>query len=327
MTDPQSRLRAVLAAAIPTSTTWWGRVSERLGACIVAALLVVTQSCSINAPSPTARNSMTATTHVPAWLAGVWSREWIERAGARTSSFDVHYFQTASAFADFRIPRERAELAHSRSFADLTDRELLLLARQRGFAGTTTVAGDLATWHHEIDFQPPDSSPDIGRLERVNDLHMLEHALDSSYVESWRSTGSGDGRFLALRLEREGRLERALVIVGDHFLYVRNRQRDLPPAESLDSLIVSTRATRAQIIAYLDCEFSMGVIGKGSAGWEIQRSTLPWREGRRLELVDELALRDGLLTLLAPASDGVVFSVPVNTFSKGELEGMFVRRQ
>jgi hypothetical protein len=270
---------------------------------------------------------MTATTRVPAWLAGVWSREWIERAGTRTSSFDVHYFQTPSAFADFRIPRERAALAHAKSFADLTDRELLLLARQRGFAGTTTVAGDLATWHHEIDFQPPDSSPDIGRLERVNDARMLEHALDSSYVESWRSLGSGDGRFLALRIEREGRLERALVIVGDHFLYVRNRQRDLPPAESLDSLIASTRATRAEIIAYLDCEFSMGLVGKGSVRWEIEQSTFPWREGRRLEFVDELAVSDGSLTLLAPGAGGVVFSMPVNTFSKGELEGMFVRQQ
>ena len=300
---------------------------ERFGGCIVGALLLMTQSCSVNAPSPTARNSMTVTTRVPAWLAGVWSREWIERAGTRTSSFEVHYLQTPSAFADFRIPHERAALAHSKSFADLTEGELLLLARQRGFAGTTTVAGDLATWHHEIDFQPPDSSPDIGRLERVTDLHMLEHALDSSYVESWRSVGSGDGRFLALRIEREGRLERALVIVGDQFLYVRNRSRDLPPAESLDSLIVATRASREQIIAYLDCEFSMGLVGKGSAAWEIQRSTLPWREGHPLELVDELALTGaGSLTLLAPASRGVVFSVPTNTFSKGELEGMFVRR-
>jgi hypothetical protein len=303
-------------------------VRERFGGCIVGALLLMTQSCSVNAPPPTARNSMTVTTRVPAWLAGVWSREWIERAGARTSSFEVHYLQTPSAFADFRIPRERAALAHWKSFADLTDRELLLLARQRGFAGTTTVAGDLATWHHEIDFQPPDSSPDIGRLERVTDLHMLEHALDSSYVESWRSVGSGDGRFLALRIEREGRLERALVIVGDQFLYVRNRSRDLPPAESLDSLIVATRASREQIIGYLDCEFSMGLVGRGSAAWEIQRSTLPWREGRPLELVDELALTGaGSLTLPAPASRGVVFSVPINTFSKSELEGMFVRRQ
>jgi len=293
---------------------------------MVAVLLAMTQSCSVTAPPSPARNSMTATTRVPSWLEGVWSREWIERAGTRTSAFDVHYFQTPTAFADFRIPREREVLGHSRSFADLTDRELLLLARQRGFAGTTTVAGELATWHHEIDFQPPDSSPDIGRLERVNDLRMLDHALDSSYVESWRSIGSGDGRFLALRIERAGRLERALVIVGDQFLYVRNRQRDLPPAESLDSLIVSTRATRAQIIGYLDCEFSTGLVGKGSAAWEIRQSTLPWREGRRLELVDELALRGGSLTLLAPASHGVAFSVPINTFSKAELEGMFVRR-
>jgi hypothetical protein len=301
-------------------------VSTRLGILIASAALAVAQSCSVNTPSPSGRDSMTtATTHVPAWLTGVWSREWIDRHGTRTSAFDVHYLQTPSAFADLRIPRERATLAHSKSFADLTDPELLLLARQRGFTGTTTVAGDQATWHHEIDFQPPDSSPDIGRVERVNDAHMLEHALDGSYVESWRSTDGGDARFLALRIERGGRLERALVIVGDHFLYVRNRQRDLPAAESLDSLIATTGATRAQIIAYLDCEFSVGLVGTGSVPWEIQQSTLPWREGRHLEFVDSIAASGGAPRLLAPGARGELFSMPVNTFPKGELERMFVR--
>src|SRR5207253_1266393 len=106
------------------------------------------------------------------------------------------YLQTPGAFADVRIPRDRARSAHARSFADLSDDELLSLARQRGFAGFTTMAGALVTWHHELDFQPPDSSADIGRVERIDDSRMLEHALDSSYIESWRSLDHGAGGFL-----------------------------------------------------------------------------------------------------------------------------------
>jgi len=55
---------------------------------------------------------------------------------------------------------------------------------------------------------------------------LYEHALDSSYVESWQSVSNGDGRFLVLRIERAGRLDRTLFVAGDHFLYVRNRAKD-----------------------------------------------------------------------------------------------------
>jgi hypothetical protein len=253
----------------------------------------------------------------------MWTREWIQRAGARTSSFDVHYLQTPSAFADVRVPRDRPSFTRATSFADLTDDELRLLARQRGFTGLTSAAGALATWHHEIDFQPPDSSADVGRLERIDDAHMLEHALDGTYVESWKSVDNGAGRFLALRVERAGRLERVLLLAGDHFLYVRNREHDLPAAESLDSLIVSTRATRAQIIAYLDCEFSVGRVRGGSVRWEILHSTLPWREGHHLALVDSLTATNGSVKASMQSASAVRWSTVVNTFTTDELEVMF----
>ena len=230
--------------------------------------------------------------NLPSWLPGVWVREWIERKGARTDLFDVHYLQTPTFFGDVRLPRGRPAFSKAQSFADLTDYELLELAKQRGFTGTTTVAGALATWHHEIDFQPPDTEADIGRLERIDDSHMYEHALDSSYIESWRSIDGGEGRFLAVRVERSGRLDRVLLVVGDHFMYVRNRERDLPVAESLDSLIATTRATRAQIVEFLDCEFSAGRVRGGARPWEIQRSTLPWREGRHLDFADSVSVGD-----------------------------------
>lgn len=263
---------------------------------------------------------------LPAWLPGVWTREWIERAGARTSAFDVHYLQTSGAFADFRVPRDRPTFSHARSFADLTDDELHALARQRGFAGTTAIAGDLATWHHEIDFQPPDSSPDVGRLERLDDSHMLEHGLDGSYIESWRSVDDVNGKFLALREMRAGRLERVLLVAGDHFLYVRNRGHDLPAAESLDSLIAATKANRAQIIAFLDCELSAGRVREGSLPWEIQHSTLPWREGRHLELVDDLRVSNEIVKPSTVRAKSEQWSITVNTFGDAELESMFGAR-
>ena len=263
--------------------------------------------------------------NLPSWLPGVWAREWIERKGVRTDLFDVHYLQTPTLFGDVRLPRGRPAFSNAQSFADLTDDELLELAKQRGFAGTTTVAGALATWHHEIDFQPPDTAADIGRLERIDDAHMYEHALDSSYIESWRSIGRGEGRFLAVRVERGGRPDRVLLVAGDHFMYVRNRERDLPIAESLDSLIAANRATRAQIVEYLDCEFSVGRVRGGATPWEIQLSTLPWREGRHLDFADSVSVNDanGLVPRVVATER---WSVPINTFSRVELLALFPSR-
>jgi len=263
---------------------------------------------------------------LPSWFTGVWSREWIERKGVRTDLFDVHFLQTPSLFADVRIPRERPSFARAQSFADLSDAELLLLAKQRAFAGTTSVDGALATWHHEIDFQPSDGSADIGRLERIDDGHMLEHATDSSYVEAWRSLDSGAGRFLALRVERAGRLDRLLLIAGEHFLYARNRSVDLQQAESLDSLITTTHATRAQIISYLGCEFSTGLVRGGVVPWAIQQSTLPWREGKRLDFAAAIVV-DEAGNLVSQDASPEHWSTPVNTLTFADRRALFARRR
>ncbi|MEO6209648.1 MAG: hypothetical protein ABIQ10_05920 [Gemmatimonadaceae bacterium] len=268
---------------------------------------------------------MSATTvTLPAWLPGLWTREWIERRGVRSDAFDVHYFQTPTVFGDMRIPRDRPLFPNATSFADLTDAELLSLAKQRGFAGYTTVAGALATWHHEVDFQPPDTSADIGRIERVDDAHMLEHATDSSYTESWRTIDVGERRFLVIRVESGSRLDRLLLVAGDRFLFVRNRTRDLPPPESIDALIVATRATRAQLIEYLDCEFSTGLVRGGAGPWRIKQSTLPWRQNKRLAFADDIAIAGGTPAPRLPSIEH--WAVPVNTFSQGDLLSLFPSR-
>jgi hypothetical protein len=247
---------------------------------------------------------------LPSWLPGLWTREWIERKGVRTDTLEVHYLQTPSFFADVRFPRDRPRFPGAKSLGDLSDADLRVLARQRGFTGRTTVAGDTATWLHEIDFQPPDGEEDVGRLERIDDSHLREHALDGSYVESWRKIGEPHGRYLVLRVERAGRLDRTLIVAGDRFLYVRNRKHDLPKATSLEALIASL--PREQVMAALDCEFSTGPV----RGWQIERSTLPWLEGRRLEFAA------GLTADL----QGEQLVVPVNTFSKAELRALFPTR-
>ena len=265
----------------------------------------------------------TAAADVPSWLSGAWTREWIEQRGARSSTLDVHYLQTSSLFGDIRIPNERPKFRHTTSFADLTDQELRMLAQQEGFSGHTTIDGAIATWHHDIDFQPPDGTDDVGRLELIAHGRMFEHALDDSYVESWRSLTNGKGHFLAVRTERSGRPQRMLLVVGDYFLFVRNRTHDLPVAQSLEALIDVTTPSRARLIEYLDCEFSTGRVRKGSMPWEVQHSTLPWREGHRLKFVDEIAALLSSNRLVPQTLGEERWAIPVNTFAPAELAVLF----
>ena len=122
---------------------------------------------------------------------------------------------------------------------------------------------------------------------------------------------------------RFGRLFRGLVVGGDRFVYARNRVTELPMADSLDALIASTHATRGQIIAYLDCELSVGRVRGGSVPWTIETSTLPWREGRHLDFIDEITTRDGESALAPRKVSGEQWTVPINTLSRRELKALF----
>ena len=92
------------------------------------------------------------------------------------------------------------------------------------------MAGTVATWQHDIQFQPPDGTPDKGRLEQIPPDRMQERGLDGSYIESWRWLTDGRGRFLVIRVQHSGRLLRTLVVVGyslpPYDQLVRNLLRD-----------------------------------------------------------------------------------------------------
>jgi hypothetical protein len=252
--------------------------------------------------------------------AGTWQRDWISRhGGARDASVTVRYVQTPSMFGDVRIRGDRSALAGAASFADLSDDQLLALAKQNGFAGSTTVDGANATWHHEVDFQPSNGSTDIGRIELSGHGKMFEHALDESYVESWSALGGGDGPFLAVRVARGDRVDHVLAVAGDHFVYARARVTALPAADSISDVIARTHATRETIIGFLDCEISYG----NTRGWHIVHSTLPWQEGKRLAFIDRIGIdaRDRPVATAAEAREA--WSFPVNTFTAADLRALF----
>jgi hypothetical protein len=254
-------------------------------------------------------------------MLGIWHRQWIERAGVKSSTREVEYLQTPHVFGDVRFPTDRPQFDRVSSFADLTDGDLKALAQQQAMAGSTRVAGAVATWDHEIRYQPPNGETDTGRLDRSDAGVIYEYGLDGSYSEAWQVKRAA--RFLVVRIERSGRLERLLIVVGNRFMFVRNRAKDLPRSDSLDALITSTKATRDQIIEHLDCEFSTGSIAAGHGAWIIGKSTLPWRESGRLEWIDQIRAADFSNHMAGHDVGDEHWSVPVNTLSRHEIQSLF----
>ena len=205
------------------------------------------------------------------------------------------------------------------------NRLLPRLNRKLGVSDFNTMADTVATWHHDMQFQPPDGTEDSGRIQRLGRGRMHEHGLDGSYTEAWRLLADGGGRYLVIRTMRSGRLSQSLVVVGDQFVYARNREKDLPVAASLDTLISSTHPTRATIVEFLNFELSVGRVRGDSVSWKIEQSTLPRREGRHLEFVDTIATsaRSGLVPRNAGDQQ---WTTPLNTFSLQELEALFGRQ-
>ena len=272
-------------------------------------------------PSPTLRTA-------PPWFVGAWKREWMRpRGGTACETSIVRDLQTPSVFGSVRIALDRPAFVGANSFADLDDAQLAVLLTQRGgFAGTASFVGEnatsIATWNHEIDFQPRNGI-DAARLTQTGPTTVLEESLDGTFDELWQSVPGGDGNCLGLKITRAGRVERMLIVVGDHFVYARNRTRDLPDAPSLTELVATTHATRAQIIEMLDCELSYGLVRSGRVAWEVRLSTLPWREGRVLEFASEVVIGQAVIPRPRAPRIGEAWTVPVNTMTQEDLTAMF----
>jgi hypothetical protein len=212
-------------------------------------------------------------------LAGLWRRSLIVRAdGTRDTETWVRWLQGPSLYADLRQPAGRPDFSGVRCLRDLTMPQLDWMAAQDGFAGQLLVDDAIFEWRRDIDFQPPGPTPDRGLLERDGDV-MIEAGYHSPYIEHWRAE-SGPPPLYALRLrDSAAGCAGQIVRAGDLFSYARGRAACLPELADLRACIAGAGSVAlAQDMA--DCEISFGAVT--AAGWTIERSTLPFREGRRL---------------------------------------------
>ncbi|QBB72339.1 hypothetical protein ELE36_19290 [Pseudolysobacter antarcticus] len=268
---------------------------------------------------------------VPSWLAASWQRLWVinNNQGPPKDTVNVRNIQTPTLFGDCRIPKDRPAFPDAKSLADLTDAQLKTLYAQEGFSGYTTVDGYIITWHHEIGYQPPDGTIDIGRFEILGGRNVLEHGVQAVYLEHWWRLEQSGSDFLGVKVMRKlgdgrQRVHEILSVSGDHFIYARNRDFDLPMANSLADLIKQEKYTRKQILAVLDCEVSHGFVLGGRCPWQVQFSTLPFKENKPLDFAAQIVVdpKTGALSHRCSTPD-LSWSFPVNTLDIEDLLVLF----
>jgi len=230
----------------------------------------------------------------PGCLAGIWQRQEILLPdGTADRTTRVFWGQTHSLFVDIRVPADRPSGEGRTSFADYSIAELLQMAEQKGFAGHIEVAGNVCRWNRYIDYRPNNGRPDEGHLRLDGDTLYEEgdptSVLGSAYRETYARVSRADRRSVALRRIGSTDWKRlglrpddgVLVIIGERFFCARTRAIELPPAETLQDLVVAAGDDRALVHAYLDCEVSYGRLD-GQISWQVELSTIPFREQRRL---------------------------------------------
>jgi len=210
---------------------------------------------------------------VPPEYRGVWKRTLLRTPSTKDTTTQVFWLQTESWHADIRIPADRLRSAGKLALGDMTRDELVGLARQQGFCGTTEVDGDICRWLRRHDFQPPSGRNDIGRMVFESPDRVLEYGVEADYFEVWeRQPGSADGSFA--RGTTDGR--EFLLGAGDYRMRVRPRVSQLPASPSLS--VLASDAQDGELRDMLDFEISFGR-RTGPGPWKIGLSTIPWREG------------------------------------------------
>jgi hypothetical protein len=198
----------------------------------------------------------------------------------------VFWLQTERLHGDIRLPIGRPSF-EEHALHRLTAQQRDWLALQQGFAGVTTVEGDVCQWHRHIDYQPANGMRDIGRMRFEGRDRLIETGVDTEYLEVWERLPESSGRTASLKtmmkLPDDQEVPAYWLVAGNWFMFIRDRSISLPAAPDLQTAISSHRPDSAALAAWLDLEISFGRAQPNGYGL-IQHSTLPFREGRTVKL-------------------------------------------
>ena len=226
-------------------------------------------------------------TDVPECYVDAWRK--------RSDTERTLWLQSHRLHASLTIPLARPDFSGRQSWADFSDQELRELTHQAGVAGACIAQGDILHRRRQIDYLPRRGEPHLRRM-RCDGALLSEETLDGRESCVWERLADTPHEIVALRFQdasigqhSDDQCKGYLLVIGNYFLFVRDRLVLTQQAESLAILAEHKALDRMQLIELLDFEISFGTRPASDAPWMIQLSTLPFREGRLL--LDNAALQ------------------------------------
>ena len=225
-------------------------------------------------------------------LQGHWRRNWLRAPGVEDSTTSVHWVQSGKCCADIRVPLLRPGLdAGSLSAMDPADLAVLLSAE--GFAGHTTLIGDICTWTRSWNWRGFPCPVDAGRLWLDPAGHLIEDGVHSDYREEWQAAPGGTWTAMsAASADAKG-----LLIANDTHFLLGLGQGDAHARPDLAAALMDGTATAGDARASFASVYVMGH-WQGADG-VAELSTQPFCEGKPVLQRDQATAR---LTL--PDFDG-----------------------
>ncbi len=211
---------------------------------------------------------------VPPEYVGVWKRTLLRTPTREDMTTQVYWLQTRCWHADIRVPGNRPDTSGKSSLDELSRPDLMGLARQQGFCGTTVVDGNICRWLRRHDFQPPTGANDIGRMEFDTPDRVFEYGVEADYFEIWERLPQSKGRASAIQVADDP--VSFFLTAGDYVMYVRPRVPALAISPSLAALLESRN--NQVVRETVDFEISFGRRTTPDH-WRIELSTLPWKQG------------------------------------------------
>ncbi len=227
----------------------------------------------------------TAARPVPAWAWGCFARRSITYAsGQEDRASRAVRLQAQGLTAHLCVQAGRPSIRGRASLHDFTAEELLQLCAVDGGAGDAFFGSGAMTWRSRLSFEPYHRWPEPALLQRVGPA-LIESAPSGAYVQDWRLQPGSGGLMAGLRLMFETAADGltrprdgALVICGDHCLFVLDRHRPLPASAPVEQQMRQAGDRAAFANFAFDGEATYG--RRGPDGFLAELSTHPLREGR-----------------------------------------------
>mgnify|MGYP001228711045 FL=1 len=220
---------------------------------------------------------------LPTVYHGLWQRTLYAEPAEGEPAFvnrdtQVYWLQAGDWHADLRVPADRPGFTGVSTIGGCSREQLLWLVRQTAFAGITRVEGRFCTWHRLVDLSPG-LEKDIGVMRFLDDDTLEERHPEGRYRELWSRVTTANQPEHITRCDRDGLP--VWLQTGNYAMAITPRRA---VTASHDLLADSATLTDAELAQRAAVEISFAK--RRDDGWRIALSTLPWREGERIDAVD-----------------------------------------